>query len=124
MRDVSCRGRIPLLLAVLVALPSVRAATPVPLHSQWRFHRGLTEASQPITAWRERTFNDSAWETGPATFVYGEPGFTGTDLSDMANTYTTLYLRKTFVVPAPANVASLELTAVCDDGFAAWINGR
>lgn len=57
-------------------------------------------------------------------FCYGPGGMTGgTVLSDMRYNYTTVYLRRSFVVADPAAFASLTLREVIDDGFIVWING-
>ncbi|MBI3416366.1 MAG: lamin tail domain-containing protein [Verrucomicrobia bacterium] len=111
-------------LALMPAmLSSASAATLVSSNSTWKFFKGTTEASAPdSTAWRKTAFDDTAWPSGPATFYYGE-NFTGTLVADMQNKYSTLFLRQAFVVNNLAALASLELNAVCDDGFIAWING-
>lgn len=101
----------------------------VQTNSAWRFVKGTNEASAPATAWREPLFDDSAWGLSAAPFLFGEAAFTnaaipGTDLGDMTNNaYTSLYLRRTFVVPNLAAVTNLFLNHQSDDGFIAWING-
>ncbi len=109
---------------LLGATQSVRAAELVSPQSSWRYFKGKTEASAPDkAAWRSPSFNDNAWLTGSAPFYFGENLGGGTVLTDMANSYTTLFLRKKFVVANAADVASLEFSAMCDDGFIAWLNG-
>ncbi|MCZ7641142.1 MAG: hypothetical protein M5U12_36870 [Verrucomicrobia bacterium] len=95
-------------------------------NATWRFFRGTREASTPDpTAWRAVTFADNAWPNGGAPFSYGEPDIAnGTRLDGMQNSFSTIYLRHRFVLPAEREIASLELVAVCDDGFIAWLNGR
>ncbi|MBX3746548.1 MAG: lamin tail domain-containing protein [Verrucomicrobiae bacterium] len=114
----------------LVAGLSVAAADPVPLvpsGSVWRHFKGLAEPSPANrTAWRALNFADATWTAAPAPFWYGEEalfGGTGTRLGDMQNRYSTLYLRQRFQVADPAALETLELSAICDDGFIAWING-
>ncbi len=112
------------LTLLLIPILKVDAGTLVPLGDSWKFFRGTADPSPgDSAAWRQRTFNDASWETGKAAFVYGEAGFSGTDLTGMQGSYTTLYLRKSFHVPSPAAIASLQLATVLDDGFIAWING-
>jgi len=92
--------------------------------TEWRFFRGVTEASTPNrAAWRGVGFSDTSWETGRATFWYGDFS-EGTALSDMQNNYSTLFLRKRFTVANPADLATLIVRARCDDGFIAWLNGQ
>ena len=114
---------LPLTL-LLLAVPDGAALTLISTNADWHFLPGTAEASSPNrTAWRFLDFDDSAWETKPATFWYGEPGLTGTDLTGMQNAYTTIFLRRTFHVNDPQAFTNWFLNAVCDDGFVAWING-
>jgi hypothetical protein len=58
-------------------------------NANWRFLKGLAEASTPTDAWRAPAFNDDGWSDSPAPFYYGDPYNTaeipGTLLSDMQN---------------------------------------
>ncbi len=114
------------LTACLLLGPSwdVLATELVSTNAVWRYFKGKTEASLPDeAAWRSRAFNDSNWLTGAAPFYYGEALVPGTLLSDMSNAYSTVFLRRKFMVTKLSDVASLAFSAVCDDGFIAWING-
>ncbi len=129
MRHLLRRGL--LLAAGLFCLRQLQAAEPlllVPTNSVWRFVKGTVEPSPPdLAAWRDNTFGDLGWSEGAAPFWYGESarfGGTGTELGDMQNAYSTLYLRRRFTVSNPDVLESLDLNAVCDDGFMAWINGH
>ncbi len=121
--------RLSLVLGLaLLAGPVLRAQESLVLaatNSTWKYFKGTREPSPGnLAAWRARDFAETGWESGPAPFAYGEPGFaSGTELTDMQNRYSTLYLRRPFVVEDPGRVEALELAAVCDDGFLAWING-
>ena len=99
----------------------------VTTNSTWRFVKGTSEASSPTNAWRAIAFDDSTWTIGAAPFYYDAdpaPTYTGnTLLSDMQNGYTSIYLRQRFVVSNAGSIATLNLRALCDDGFVAWING-
>ena len=100
----------------------------VPVEAQWRYLRGLEEASSPDPAsWRLPDFDDSAWTTAPAAFGFGEPGLR-TDLSEleppMRRNYTCIFLRKTFEVASLATLESYTLSSLYDDGFLVWINGN
>lgn len=102
---------------------SAQSLSWIPTGDQWRFFRGTKEASIPDnTEWRKQNFNESAWESAPLPLFYGEP-LNGTSLSDMANRYSTLFLRHSFVASDPTDVKSLVLKVQVDDGFIAWING-
>jgi hypothetical protein len=122
MIAASCRNLA--LSLFLFSLVVVQAGELVPLASQWKYFKGLTEASTPIDAWRQRGFNDASWPLGPAPFFYGESIGDGTVLSDMQNQYSTVFLRRTFTIERLDTIASATLDVRCDDGFVAWINGR
>ena len=94
-------------------------------NSVWRFRKGTTEASTPNTAWRARTFNDSAagFADALAPFWYGDVRDGGTWLTDMQTNYTCIFLRHAFTVGNASEASSLRLRAFSDDGFIAWING-
>src|SRR5262249_737023 len=94
-----------------------------PTNSVWKYLKGVNEASAPdATAWRAMSFDDATWAAGPAPFYYGEP-LSGTLLGDMQNTYTCVYLRKSFTITNRFEFGALTLSARCDDGYIAWING-
>lgn len=91
--------------------------------SGWRWRPGTNEASSPLNSWREPGFNDREFSAASAPFWYGDPYTGGTLIQGMQNNYLSIFLRKTFVVTNVAEIASLQLAAVVDDGFVAWING-
>lgn len=102
----------------------VSAADFIPAGDAWRYFKGTQEASPADRpAWRQVAFDDSGWLTGPLPAFYGEP-LSGTSLPDMRNGYTSVYFRKRFTVGAPADVETLTLKVLSDDGFVAWLNGR
>jgi hypothetical protein len=95
----------------------------VALNSTWTWRKGTSEASSPINAWRQLSFDDAGWDIGPAPFHYGEGITTGTELTDMRGNYACIFLRHPFHIADPDTVGSFTLRALCDDGFIAWING-
>ena len=97
--------------------------TLVATNSLWHYFKGLSEASSPSTAWRLLSFNDAAWPTAPAAFYYGPDPYTGTYLTDMSNTYSTVFIRQRFNVDAPASLTNMILNLQVDDGAIVWING-
>ncbi len=110
-------------VAAILLATQVRAAVLIPTGSTWHWRPGTTEASAPVTAWRDPGFDDKEFTSAPAPFWYGDvlPG--GTAITGMQNVYGCLFLRKTFVVSRPSEIAALRLGALVDDGFVAWING-
>jgi len=117
------------LFGLTLAMPAP-AAVLISSNAFWKYWKGTTEASTvPDTkAWRSNSFNDGAWLSGPTPFWYDTtpdsstlPG--GTQLSDMINSYTCIFMRQTFNLTNVAEISALRLGALCDDGFIAWING-
>jgi len=106
-------------------VPSTQVQTLVNDHSSWRYVKGLNEASSPSTLWRNPAFDDALWLTGITPLGYGETFITnsGTVLVDMLGGYTSVFLRKSFVVTNLSQFGGLTLEAQYDDGFKAWING-
>lgn len=92
--------------------------------AEWAFLDGRKEASAPdAAAWRGIDFDDSAWLLRQAPFFYGESLF-GTELAEMRGNYSSVFLRKNFVVENPSQISHLQIDVVSNDGFIAWINGR
>ncbi|MBN1670489.1 MAG: fibronectin type III domain-containing protein, partial [Kiritimatiellae bacterium] len=89
----------------------------------WRYRKGTAEAAAPPAAWRAPGFDDSAWAQGPAPFGYGDGPY-GTELGDMKDSYTCIFLRAAFEIEQPALISELRISAQFDDGFVMWINGR
>jgi hypothetical protein len=114
-----------LLLVTLCVVPGilqVSAADLIVQGSSWKYAKGLSEASSPASAWRAREFGDDAWLAGDLPVYYGED-HAGTLLDDMPGQYSSVFLRKTFLIGDPAGVSELQLETLSDDGFIAWING-
>jgi hypothetical protein len=103
----------------LTVAPTILIAS----NSNWRFLKGLSEASDPIQAWRAISFDDTLWSNAPAPFYYGDPYGAGTVLPDMQGSYQCVYLRKEFVLTSPSAVSNFIYRHLSDDGFVAWING-
>jgi len=95
----------------------------IPRNSTWKFLPGGSEASSPVSAWRNLNFTDSEFSDSPAPFWYGDPYPGGTQISGMRYNYSCIFLRHTFTVANVAEIGALRLGAFADDGFIAWING-
>ena len=94
-------------------------------NAAWRWLRGTAEASVPdVSSWRSNSFNDAAFADAPAPFWYGDVLAGGTQLTDMLNTYSCIFLRKQFVVTNVAEFSALRFGARVDDGYVIWINGN
>jgi hypothetical protein len=87
----------------------------------WKYFDGQMVDS----TWRNMSFNDSAWSSGPAQLGYGD-GDESTVLSfgpNAAAKYITSYFRKSFTVPDPAAITSINLQIMRDDGAVIYLNG-
>src|SRR6188508_188177 len=76
--------------------------------AEWQWRAGTSEASMPVTAWREVGFNDAEFTLAPAPFWYGDVYPGGTQISGMQNVYGSMFLRKTFVITNVSEIASLQ----------------
>src|SRR5690606_13331678 len=103
--------------------PDSWVQTLVPAGSTWRYRKGTSAPSQPLSAWRQLAFNDAGWSQGQAPIGYGET-FIATTLSDMRNNYTSFFMRHKFQVDDPSAFYRLRLDVRYDDGANVWINGR
>ncbi len=118
------RKQLGVIVALIVCVASVHAATLISTNELWRFSKGTNEASQPdIAAWRGLFFSDTNFVDAAGPFWYGDVYTGGTVIPDMLNNYFSIFLRKTFVVTNLAEVGLVQLGAFVDDGFVAWING-
>ena len=88
--------------------------------STWRYRKGTSE---PPSDWRALAFaEDGSWQQGQTSIGFGD-GDDNTVLADMQNSYTSLYLRRIFTVPAGQMPTALALRVRVDDGCVVWING-
>jgi len=88
--------------------------------SEWKYFKGQAEPSDPTSQWRQLFFNDNSWLSGNTPIGYG-PTVT-TELTDMRNNYTSVYLRREFQVSDPADIETLRFIINYDEGFNIWIN--
>ena len=91
--------------------------------AKWSYYKGNDHPSGGDLEWAEPDFDDSDWPSGASPIRYGD-GNGGTVIGDMRNTYSTMFFRRTFTVPNPAQISALDLLVDYDDGFVVWINGE
>ena len=88
--------------------------------TDWMYRKGT---SAPAANWFQPLYApDATWLPGTTSIGYGD-GDDSTVLTDMQNSYTTLYFRKTFNVPDPTSLGSATLRIYIDDGYIAYLNG-
>jgi hypothetical protein len=99
----------------------VAEALPIEVGDTWRYFKGSTA---PPADWTALHFDDSAWLSGASGFGFGTDcsASRGTMLSDMQNSYVSIYTRRLFHVDDPDLISRLMLTVDYDDAFVAYIN--
>jgi hypothetical protein len=113
-------------IGVSPGAPAPPSHVVLPFGSTWRYHDLGTD---PGRRWREPTFDDRKWKSGPAKLGYGEDGEV-TVLSygpDAQKKYAAAYFRTTFNVE-PKLVPLLKdgvliARMIHDDGAALYLNG-
>ena len=112
-----------LLLFFLLALTEspLTAQIDFSYQSDYYFLRGKDAVSLPA-AWKDPGFDCTSWNRGKAPFRYGN-GAGGTELTDMQNSFTTLFLKSEFECQNKGLLKEIVITADFDDGFIIWING-
>ena len=122
MHKLSC-----IFILILCSL-AVADARLVNTNDIFKYFKGTTEASSPISAWREIDFDDSGWNSGEGPIGYGsgahEAATCNTVLNDMQYSYLTVYLRNEFVISDTNVIENLLLNLRYDDGIIISINGN
>jgi hypothetical protein len=92
-------------------------------NSTWKF---LDKGTAPGSGWLTAGFDDSTWRSGAALLGYGNGGEATVVSygSNSSNKYNVTFFRKTFRVDNPANVSSLAIELVRDDGAVVFLNGK
>ncbi|MCU0408515.1 MAG: CotH kinase family protein [Bacteroidales bacterium] len=119
-RSQIIRNPLPLLLFLFIFNSSYPQAD-FSYQSQFSYLKGK-DAALLSQNWTSPSFDDSGWAKGFAPFRYGDGAF-GTELTDMMNSYSTVFLRSNFECASSSKITTLTLLADYDDGFIVWING-
>jgi hypothetical protein len=96
----------------------------------WHYRKGTSEASEPSNLWMTSDFDeDATWQIGQTPIGYGDND-DNTILNDMrgpsvngSEPYTSIYLRKKFLINSLDTSSRFLLKAYVDDGAIIWING-
>lgn len=89
---------------------------------RFRYWKGKTEPSAG-DEWTKPEFDDSTWPQGQGSFGYGGWGRFGTQLSDMRQKYSTLYLRIKFNISEVEYLKNASLMVSYTGGFVCYVNG-
>jgi len=110
------------LVAVILCHTASAQVTFIQFGETWSY---LDDGTDPGTAWRSPTFDDSAWATGLAQFGYGD-GDEATVTSFGPNPrvrQVSTYFRKSFEVADVSLIPGVEITFLRDDGAIIYLNG-
>ena len=88
----------------------------------WRYNDTGTDLG---TSWKEPSFDDSDWSSGPAELGYGDGDETTVIEygSDPNNKYPCYYFRHSFDISDASDYESLTLKVIRDDGAVVYLNG-
>ncbi len=121
MRDIN-HSQIPQIFTAEVSTLQTQRNVLVDANDDWQYFRGTEHPSSGLLGWTQLSYNDSHWRTGPGGFGYGD-GDDRTLLFTMRDAYSSVFIRKKFVIEDVSSIAGLELSVLFDDGFVAYING-
>ncbi len=91
----------------------------VPQHALWRYQAG----GKPPEQWNSLEFDASSWLEGKVGLGYGDDD-DETELDEMKDAYTAVYVRKVFKLAEPSQFKRVALAMRWDDGFIAYLNGH
>lgn len=106
----------------LIAKPAASSTYLINYGASWKY---LDNGTNQGTAWKDSTFNDASWATGPGQLGYGD-GDEATTVSfggNAANKYITTYFRKKINFD-PASFGSITGNIKRDDGCVIYVNGQ
>ncbi|MBN1597435.1 MAG: CotH kinase family protein [Bacteroidales bacterium] len=110
-----------LILTLLFLFGNIYSQVEIPFGSSYKYLKGSQASTLPST-WINYDFDDAGWGTGLAPFRYGD-GVGGTELTDMQNNYSTVYLRKKFTINSISGISVVNFQVDYDDGYIIWLNG-
>lgn len=98
--------------------------TIIPMGSVWKY---LDNGTNQGTTWRDGSYDDSGWASGPAPLGYTMTGVVTTVSygPSSTNKYITTYFRKTVNITQAVidEAASMKITLNIDDGAVVYVNG-
>jgi hypothetical protein len=92
----------------------------VGVESSWRFNDTGADLG---TAWRDTSYNDSAWPSGAALFFQEDGPLPGAKNTPLTPGRTTYYFRTRFVITGQVDRVELQLRPIIDDGAVGYLNG-
>jgi len=91
------------------------------LYDEWSYNDSGDDLG---TAWREPSYDDSAWgDPAPGVFGWEDGSLPATLNTELAEGPVTYYFRKHFTIDADPQYVTLRMTTLIDDGAAFYLNG-
>ena len=112
---INIRNLLACICILAIAYSQDHWETAVYANDNWTY---LVPESELPSHWNTLDFDESAWETGPGGFGYGD-GDDGTEIEPTLS----VYFRRIFTVVDAAKMVQAVLHADYDDGFIAYLNG-
>lgn len=100
--------------------PTILSNTIQSIESSWRFNDSGADLG---VAWREASYDDSAWTAGPALFFQGDAALPAAKNTPLTPGRITYYFRTRFAVEADVERVVLQLRPLLDDGAIGYLNG-
>ena len=94
--------------------------TLVPIESIWSYDQSGNDLG---TEWKDTSYNDTAWPTGPALFFNETAVLPATKNTPLNLGPITHYFRTHFTLPVDPSLVTLNLRTVVDDGAVVYLNG-
>ncbi len=91
------------------------AAVKADQSTTWKYFAGT---SQPDTNWRNLSFNDGSWSSGPAGIGFGDSD----DRTTISTSSRSVMMRKTFTISDSTKILKAVFNIDYDDGFVAYLN--
>jgi hypothetical protein len=109
----------------IVTEAQARATRGVAIVNQGSTWKYLDNGSNQSDAWRQLSFDDTSWPSGPAEFGYGDGDELTTNQfgADTANKYVTTYYRHQFVNTNQTPFRRVMVGLLRDDGGLVHLNG-
>ncbi|RME93705.1 MAG: hypothetical protein D6766_07635, partial [Verrucomicrobia bacterium] len=105
----------------LAGPPSGEPLRLVDFESVWRYH----QLGQDLgTAWREPSYDDAAWPSGPGLLYVENSNLPAPKNTELQIGPLTFYFRTTFRFTGNPAAVNLKLTTIIDDAAVVYLNGR
>jgi acid phosphatase type 7 len=125
--NLICSRLLPLLLILAAGKNALADTTYIKFGAVWKYLDNGAAASAGAGAadWRNISFNDAAWKSGPAELGYGANRERTTVHygTNPDNKYITTYFRKTINIVDISNYNAVKINAYIDDGAVIYVNG-